>query len=97
MRGIGQGQTLELFIIPEVMERINKHVRLLSGVRSNPVPAANGNELLSLGPVQPQVSQNLLVHVASWLTLNGMKSENMQFRLLWCVRLYPFLVTCIFS
>lgn len=86
MRGIGQGQTLELFIIPEVMERIQKHVRLLSGARSMPqqhMAGANGNELLSLGPIQPQVSQNLLVHVASWLTLNGMKSENMQFRLLW--------------
>lgn len=88
MRGIGQGQTLELFIIPEVMERINKHVRLLSGARSNPQQIAgqtNGggnNDLLSLGSIS-QVPQNLLVHVASWLTLNGMKSENMQFRLLW--------------
>ena len=86
MRGIGQGQTLELFIIPEVMERINKHVRLLSGAGSNQQQigtGSNGNELLSLGPIQSHVSQNLLVHVASWLTLNGMKSENMQFRLLW--------------
>ncbi len=81
MRGIGQGQTLELFIIPEVMERINKHVRMLSGARSgaqlNTLGA--GSELLSLGSVP---SGNLLVNVASWLTLNGMKSENMQFRLL---------------
>lgn len=87
MRGIGQGQTLELFIIPEVMERINKHVRLLSGIRSGSqqiTGQANGNSLLSLGPVQPTLApQNLLVHVASWLTLNAMKSENMQFRLLW--------------
>ena len=80
------GQTLEIFIIPEVMERINKHVRLLMGARSNPhqiAPMSLGKDLLSLGPVQAHVSQNLLVHVASWLTLNGMKSENMQFRLLW--------------
>jgi len=86
MRGIGQGQTLELFIIPEVMERINKHVRLLSGAKSNQLQiAANtfGNDLLSLGPIHSQAPQNLLVNVASWLTLNGMKSENMQFRLLW--------------
>ena len=85
MRGIGQGQTLELFIIPEVMERINKHVRLLSGARANqPQLAAGGNDLLALGAIQSaQMPQNLLVHVASWLTLNGMKSENMQFRLLW--------------
>lgn len=85
MRGIGQGQTLELFIIPEVMERINKHVRLLAGIRASPSQqaAAASDGLLSLGPVQPTYSnQQLLIHVASWLTLNGMKSENMQFRLL---------------
>ena len=85
MRGIGQGQTLELFIIPEVMERINKHVRLLAGIRASPSQqaAAASDGLLSLGPVRPTYSsQQLLIHVASWLTLNGMKSENMQFRLL---------------
>jgi hypothetical protein len=85
MRGIGQGQTLELFIIPEVMERINKHVKLLS---SRPTIGQSNfafgeDSLLSLSSVQYAVlPQNLLVHVASWLTLNGMKSENMQFRLL---------------
>ncbi len=86
MRGIGQGQTLELFVIPEVMERISKHVRLLSGANSNKLQIATqtyGNDLLSLGPFHSQAPQNLLVSVASWLTLNGMKSENMQFRLLW--------------
>ena len=86
MRGIGQGQTLEIFIIPEVMEKINKHCALLSGARSTPqqLGVAPTNELLSLAaPVQSHLPQNLLVHVASWLTLNGMKSENMQFRLLW--------------
>jgi hypothetical protein len=83
MRGIGQGQTLELFIIPEVMERINKHVKLLS---SRPTIGQSNfafgeDSLLSLSSVQYAVlPQNLLVHVASWLTLNGMKSENMQFR-----------------
>ena len=79
MRGIGQGQTLELFIIPEVMERINKHMRLLSGARPQQNALGAGSELLSLSSVP---SGNLLVNVASWLTLNGMKSENMQFRLL---------------
>lgn len=86
MRGIGQGQTLELFIIPEVMERINKHARLLLGANSNQLQISAqtyGNDLLSLRPILSQVPQNILVNVASWLTLNGMKSENMQFRLLW--------------
>jgi hypothetical protein len=82
MRGIGQGQTLEIFIIPEVMERINKHQKLLSGsLNPQPTLAPESDSLLSLGPIQPHVSGNqLLVHVTSWLTLNGMKSENMQFR-----------------
>lgn len=81
MRGIGQGQTLELFIIPEVMERINKHVRMLSSARSGAQQnvLGAGSELLSLGSAP---SGNILINVVSWLTLNGMKSENMQFRLL---------------
>ena len=78
MRGIGQGQTLEIFIIPEVMERINKHQKLLS---SQTTFAQDNNSLLALGPIQSYVTgSNLLVQVTSWLTLNGMKSENMQFR-----------------
>ena len=82
MRGIGQGQTLEIFIIPEVMERITKHQKLLTGaLNPHQTAGSESDSLLSLGPVQPQVTGNqLLVHVTSWLTLNGMKSENMQFR-----------------
>ena len=86
MRGIGQGQTLEIFIIPEVMERITKHVRLLSGACTNlqqNTANSSGFGLMASGAVQTQAKQLLLVHVASWLTLNGMKSENSQFRLLW--------------
>ena len=81
MRGIGQGQTLEIFIIPEVMERITKHQKLLTGSLHPQTASSDSDNLLSLGPIQPQVTGNqLLVHVTSWLTLNGMKSENMQFR-----------------
>ena len=81
MRGIGQGQTLEIFIIPEVMERISKHQKLLSGSLNPRQIAPDEGSLLSLRPIEPQISENqLLVHVTSWLTLNGMKSENMQFR-----------------
>jgi hypothetical protein len=81
MRGIGQGQTLEIFIIPEVMERITKHQKLLTGSLHAQQRGPDSDSLLSLGPIQPQITGNqLLVHVTSWLTLNGMKSENMQFR-----------------
>lgn len=65
------------------MERISKHQKLLTGSLTPKQIQPDPNSLLSLSPVQPQISGNqLLVHVTSWLTLNGMKSENMQFRLL---------------
>ena len=65
------------------MERISKHQQLLTGSLAPKQIQPDTNSLLSLGPIQPQISGNqLLVHVTSWLTLNGMKSENMQFRLL---------------
>ena len=96
MRGIGKGQTIELFIIPEVLRLINDHIS-----RANQRPAAPlmapapatgyGADLLSLpnplaGPAtgSPVVrgGKQLLVNVSSWLTVNLMKSENMQFRML---------------
>mmetsp|Transcript_14755 Transcript_14755/g.40767 ORF Transcript_14755/g.40767 Transcript_14755/m.40767 type:complete len:3812 (+) Transcript_14755:277-11712(+) len=101
MRGIGKGQTIELFIIPEVMKLINDQ---MSGAAMTPPvaqpvalapPAAGGYgaDLLSMSsPAFPQAQtttpemrgspQQLLVDVAAWLTVNGMRSENMQFRML---------------
>ena len=121
MRGIGKGQTIELFVIPEVMRLVNDQMAKVNGPvivpmqASVPVqPAAwpqggpgigNPNPLQPQGmnPLQPQALvpansaaayasvglslppgslKQLLVNVAAWLTVNGMKSENMQFRML---------------
>jgi hypothetical protein len=100
MRGIGKGQTIELFIIPEVMRLINDQQDKLAknqaafAQRSQtqaPSPAsAYGADLLSLqnplaapAPVRAaNGGRQLLINVAAWLTVNGMKSENMQFRML---------------
>ena len=100
MRGIGKGQTIELFIIPEVMRLVEDQYKkaaqkqMAAAQRSQPPPAAPGgygSDLLALhtSPLAvptsyPAVGQGrqLLINVASWLTVNGMKSENMQFRML---------------
>ena len=98
MRGIGQGQTIELFIIPEVLRLIDdrqKRVQRQAGAAASlqvPMPTPNfyGSDLLSLAssassPVGYQSATQgaqLLINVAAWLTVNGMKSENVQFRML---------------
>ena len=105
MRGIGKGQTIELFIIPEVMRLISDQMTKLAR-RSQPTPVTiapqpvqqsggYASDLLSLGsdPLSPPLpapaivpsagsGRQLLVNVSAWLTVNGMKSENMQFRML---------------
>ena len=98
MRGIGKGQTIELFMIPEVMKLVNDQtMRSASGkvapqAAQPPSPASQGGyaaDLLSM-PQTPTMSpyrspgspQQILIDVAAWLTVNGMRSENMQFRML---------------
>ena len=99
MRGIGKGQTIELFIIPEVMKLIQTKERQLERAKvavQNPLGAPKsvtpsfGNDLLDLSAPPslsfygngPLTGFKLLVNVAAWLTINGMKSENMQFTML---------------
>ena len=121
MRGIGKGQTIELFVIPEVMRLVNDQMARVGGPVITPIQssmpqsgwpqsgivAANPNQLapqgMNLNPLQPQLliqpqtpasysmpglalppgsTKQLLLNVAAWLTVNGMKSENMQFRML---------------
>jgi hypothetical protein len=94
MRGIGKGQTIELFIIPEVMRLVqDQRVRLgnnrppVSPLHPTPASSAFNNDLLSLSSLPtpsltPSTGKQLLVDISAWLTLNGMRSENMQFRML---------------
>jgi hypothetical protein len=101
MRGIGKGQTVELFIIPEVMRLVDdqcgrsssRHVSSLTPSKPLAGPPQNsyGSDLLTLSPLHVQSSpaqgysgsqKQLLINIASWLTVNGMKSENLQFRML---------------
>ena len=97
MRGIGQGQTIEVFIIPEVMRLVQDQYKKVSGNilstgQQQPFVAPQnplGNDLLSLAATPVPLTtlstpsgKQLLINIAAWLTVNGMKSENMQFRML---------------
>lgn len=93
MRGIGKGQTIELFIIPEVLRLIADQLAQIEKRQVSSPAVSNvtaGTDLLSLSPLHSPIlshgsfasGKQLLINVASWLTVNGMKSENMQFRML---------------
>jgi hypothetical protein len=68
MRGIGKGQTICLLIIPEVHERIVTQVGIGAGV-----PVITG------GSIDPK---QWYKDVISWLVLNSMRADSIQFNLL---------------
>ena len=101
MRGIGIGQTIQVFIIPEVMKLVDDQIKKMNGNKITPTTmqphtsktqSSDENRVLSLyapatcstGSALDSVASpaRLLIDIASWLTLNGMRSENTQFRLL---------------
>ena len=69
MRGIGRGQTIRLICVPEIMERIATHVAIGKGETRS-----NDNLLLDEG--------QFLKDVVSWLNINSMRVDSIQFNLL---------------
>ena len=69
MRGIGKGQTIRLICVPEIMERIATQVAIGRGVDP-------GNGQLLLDEAQ------FLKDVVSWLNINSMRVDSVQFNLL---------------
>ncbi|KAG5189405.1 hypothetical protein JKP88DRAFT_301998, partial [Tribonema minus] len=76
MRGIGKGQRVQVFIIPEVHQLMTDEVAAGLGT----TPAARAATLSSL-PLAERHHQ-LLCDVCAWLTINSMKSEKVQWNLL---------------
>jgi hypothetical protein len=75
MRGIGSGQTIRVYMIPEVRQLIETHV---SRARAEEVGAYHAR----LAAMQPHAQrQQLLEDVTTWLILSSMKSEKTQFNL----------------
>ena len=77
MRGIGKGQCIVLFVIPEVNRLLTTESAL--GLGQN--PAQVKTTLAALPELDRQRAE--LEAIASWLNLNSMKSERIQFEL-WC-------------
>jgi hypothetical protein len=70
MRGIGKGQTIKLYLIPEVRQLIIRNVKL----------CGKESPLKSETKVTNVISA--LQDVTAWLILNGIKSERVQFKML---------------
>ena len=94
MRGIGKGQTIHLYIIPEIerlMARELKHARMppngtsRKGLLCFPPPAAPASKLFFTSATGIDGDQRVLVDVAAWLVINSMRSERIQFNQL-CIQ-----------
>lgn len=90
MRGIGKGQTITLLVIPEVNDLISKHVSI----------GATGNQGISgFGDISNP--KKFLKDVLSWLVINSMRVDSIQYNLLceqnvsniWRKRCFSFLLS----
>jgi hypothetical protein len=77
MRGIGKGQTIVLFVIPQVQRLCTSEVAMGLGLGLDGLKAKRA----SLPELERRRQE--LEGVASWLMVNSMKSERVQFEL-WC-------------
>ena len=75
MRGIGKGQTIKLLVVPEIADRINTQVRIGSGLA---LPAAKPHTVVAF----PQDAKQFLQDVVSWLVINSMRVDGVQYNLL---------------
>lgn len=71
MRGIGKGQTIHIMVIPEVQDLIAKHVSIGATGRANSPGIGDINN-----PGQ------FLKEIVSWLVINSMRVDTVQFNLL---------------
>jgi hypothetical protein len=70
MRGIGKGQTLCLLVVPEIEDRIRIQVAIGAGVTAQSIVASSSNP------------KQYLQDIVSWLTINSMRVDGIQFSLL---------------
>jgi hypothetical protein len=111
MRGIGEGQSLCLFIIPEVTTLVAEQVALGQGDPPPPMAAsisvatASSGVASMSGPTTAQMSSKehaqTLRDVCAWLVINSMRAEAVQFNLL-CQQVCPNscreqLIICLFA
>jgi hypothetical protein len=69
MRGIGIGQKIEICLIPELVHRIEEELGPIVGDPQNP----------NTDPKSPTRTGDFLLDVPTWLLLNSMRMESLQF------------------
>ena len=86
MRGIGRGQTLRLFITPEIVKLMRVHVgaagfkRHYDEMMARCTPDDSSPDILS-SPATEDLPL-ILMDAAAWLIVNGMLSETIQYHML---------------
>ncbi len=88
MRGIGRGQTIHLFVIPEIerlMARELKEAEMHLTGRLLPAHFTYAHSLnICYFPDMPE-EKKVLIDVSAWLVINSMRSERIQFNQL-CIQ-----------
>ena len=85
MRGIGRGQTLRLFITPEILKLMRVHVSAAGHKRDYDAVMKRCSDDASsdvLATPAPGDLNTLLQDATAWLVVNGMMSETIQFHML---------------
>jgi hypothetical protein len=83
MRGIGKGQTIKLLIVPEIADRIDTQVSI--GAGTNAKSQTDVHMLQSCSPKQLDgivTTPQFLKDVVSWLMINSMRVDGVQYNLL---------------
>mgnify|MGYP003948662503 FL=1 len=77
MRGIGKGQRITVFVIPEVEQLIRKELMPLK-------KAAKKAAKKAVDSTAEDRNQQILCDVVAWLVVNSMRSEQLQWSMLCC-------------
>lgn len=83
MRGIGVGQKVHVYVIPEVKELIQRE--LLQVERTSSLSASPSSPLLSSSSSSSSNDDHVLEDIVAWLIINSLKSEQTQWTML-CIQ-----------
>ena len=76
MRGIAKGQTIRLFVIPEIVDLMGRELGAAAAEKAR-ATAAGAKVVVSAGRERAQLEE-----IAAWLVINSMRSERIQFNAL---------------
>lgn len=87
--GIGKGQTIKLLVVPEISDRINTQVSIGAGIIQSksislppPTTTSSSSSTTAASLINNQELKQFLQDVLSWLMINSMRVDGVQFNLL---------------